>query len=273
MGNDQSKKKQKQRSKSSPTPKATTPNSKSKKSVKTNFKTCKKIGKIPFDDIVGHPIQTNDGIIFLSQKRMTQQEYEQMKQQQAKQEEEEDNQTNDEENNDTDNKDDDNENKQDIDEDLEPPAIPANEKSIKLNVYKFDSNELSKCIEIDSTNYLINIEKSVYTKHPKNDSNLYIINKNSQLLTISIEDSPKITKITDINAGNTVCEAPVDPKNFANISVYNDQLIILGAIQQQVITIYIYTFSYLEHVVHTIENNYRMMIQRAMKILYIFHMI
>ena len=107
-------------------------------------------------------------------------------------------------------------------------AIP-NENEIELIIFDLSTGTIKMRTKIDTNDYKINIQQSVYTKDPK-ENQIYLINKNKELYTISIETKVKITKITDIDTENHWTDHPSNPQNFASIGTYNDHIVIAGAI-------------------------------------------
>eukprot|EP01084_Bolivina_argentea_P016794 31381_1 len=138
------------------------------KSNKPTFTTIQKQGSIKCDTINGNIIQYGYTIIYLSQNSTLA--------------------TND------DNKIDDTK----LDENTNINNNNFYEPIIKLNKYNLKTKQMISSIEIDTSQYNIDILNCVYCLNTQNNS-IYLINKNTQIFTISISDKPLITPLNIID--------------------------------------------------------------------------
>lgn len=107
---------------------------------------------------------------------------------------------------------------------------PVNENEITLTIYDLITDEIKMEVKIDTSDYKIDLEQSVYIVDPNPKFNkLWLINKNKEIYTITIEHQPKITKITDIYSGNIIT-ADQNIKVFPSIGVYLGHIVVVGAV-------------------------------------------
>eukprot|EP01084_Bolivina_argentea_P093767 168601_1 len=100
---------------------------------------------------------------------------------------------------------------------------------IKVNKYNLKTKQMISSIEINTSPYKIDISNCVYCINTQNNS-IYLINKNTQIFTISLTDNPSMTALNFIDSENNITEKQSKSKNNATITYYNNKVIVLGAI-------------------------------------------